>query len=143
MKTSGDHSHPLPERADARQVAVQPLYVEDNLSNRTLVQWVLDRDTDIDLIPATGGEVGLALAKEHRPAVIVLDLHLPDMRGEAVLQRLRADAATRDVPVVVLSADTSERRMRRLSAMGARACLTKPLDLSCFADVISRVSASR
>ena len=143
MKTSGNHSHPVPERVDARRVGVQLLYIEDNLSNRTLVQWILDRDTDIDLIPAAGGKVGLELAREHRPAVIVLDLHLPDMRGEAVLQRLKADAATRDIPVVVLSADTSERRMRRLLAMGACAYLTKPLDLSCFADVISRVSASR
>jgi CheY-like chemotaxis protein len=85
------------------------------------------------------GRLGLDLAREHRPDLILLDLHLPDMAGEEVLARLVAEPATRRIPVVVLSADASGGQMDRLLAAGARAYLTKPIDVRAFIDLIDEL----
>lgn len=138
--------HPLPDDlsvpatvADAEQDHEKPrlLYIEDNQSNLTLIEWILERETDVELISAMRGGAGLDMAREHQPDLIVLDLHLPDMSGEAVLQCLHDDNATRLIPVVVLSADASEKRIERLMRLGARNYLTKPLDIRHFLDVIA------
>ena len=68
------------------------LYVEDNLSNLTLVQRILEPRGDIKLIPAMQGGLALELARCHRPDLILLDLHLPDIPGEEVLRQLQAIA---------------------------------------------------
>ena len=70
------------------------------------------------------------MALQHMPDLIFLDLHLPDTPGEEVLRRLWADTRTREIPVAVLSADATLSQSRRLIAAGARAYLTKPLDIS-------------
>jgi CheY-like chemotaxis protein len=69
--------------------------------------------------------------------MIVLDLHLPDIQGEEVLRRLKADELTREIPVVVLSADASKKQAERLLRLGAREYLTKPLDVQRFLEVIA------
>jgi CheY-like chemotaxis protein len=76
------------------------------------------------------GRRGLELARDHRPGAIVLDLHLPDMPGSDVLGRLREEPRTRDIPVVILSADATPGQTARLVAQGARAYLTKPVDVA-------------
>lgn len=138
--------HPIPNDVSAPVVVADGeqdhekcrlLYIEDNESNLTLIQWILERETDVELISAMRGGPGLELAREHQPDLIVLDLHLPDMSGEAVLQCLHDDDATRRIPVVVLSADASEKRIKRLLRLGARNYLTKPLDIRHFLDVIA------
>jgi len=106
------------------------LYVEDNASNLRLVERVLGEHTTMRLIPAMQGRLGLALAREHRPDLILLDLHLPDMLGEDVLRQMRDDAILRETPVIVLSADATPGQIKRLLALGARAYLTKPLDVT-------------
>ncbi len=105
------------------------LYVEDNLSNVRLVEHVLARRPQVRLLTAMQGRLGLDLAREHRPGLILLDLQLPDIPGDEVLRRLREDPRTRGVPVVVLSADASPGQVRRLLDAGARAYLTKPMDV--------------
>ena len=104
------------------------LHIEDNLSNLELVERILGRFPSIRLISATRGEHGVELARERRPDLILLDLHLPDIWGDEVLRKLRADSATCDIPVVLLSADATGDQARRLLALGARNYLTKPLD---------------
>jgi signal transduction histidine kinase/AmiR/NasT family two-component response regulator len=113
------------------------LYIEDNLSNLTLVQRILERRPAIELIPAMQGTIGLELAHEHHPDLIVLDLHLPGMPGEEVLKRLKADNTTSAIPVIVLSADASPRQIQRLLRLGAEDYLTKPLDVHRFLEVIT------
>jgi CheY-like chemotaxis protein len=83
-------------------------------------------------VPALQGRIGLELAREHDFDLILLDLHLPDMKGEDVLRELRADPRTSGVPVLVISADATPRQISRLQQAGARAYLTKPLDLNQF-----------
>jgi len=113
------------------------LYVEDNLSNLTLVERILERQSGVELIPAMQGTIGLELAREHRPALIVLDLHLPDMSGAEVLARLKAHRLTREIPVVVLTADASKGQSDHLKSLGAAEYLTKPLDVRRFLEVIA------
>ena len=75
------------------------------------------------------GRLGLSLAREHRPDLILVDLHLPDISGEDVLREVKDDPVLARTPVIVLSADATPGQVRRLVAAGARAYLTKPLDV--------------
>jgi PAS domain S-box-containing protein len=118
------------------------LYIEDNLSNLKLIQGVLERRSEIRLISAMHGRMGLDLAKQHRPDVILLDLQLPDMSGRQILAALKADVATREIPVVVISADATKGQIRELLAAGAFAYLTKPLDVQQFLQVLDASSTS-
>jgi CheY-like chemotaxis protein len=117
------------------------LYVEDNLSNLTLVQRILARRHDVELIPAMQGGLALDLARLHRPHMILLDLHLPDIPGEEVLRQLRQLPDCRNIPVVVLSADATPGQMDKLLAAGAHAYITKPLNIKPFIEVVDEVLA--
>jgi CheY-like chemotaxis protein len=77
------------------------------------------------------------LARQHQPDLIVLDVHLPDLPGIEVLRRLKAQKDTRDIPVVVLSADASVQQIKALRDAGACDYLTKPLDVRRFLDVLA------
>ena len=113
------------------------LYIEDNLSNFKLIDHVFADRPAVELVPAMQGEIGLELARQHGPDLILLDLHLPGMPGNEVLRRLKAEPATREIPVVVLSADATDRQVERVLAAGAHAYLTKPLDIERFLDVVN------
>jgi CheY-like chemotaxis protein len=119
------------------------LYIEDNLSNITLIEQTLAEQPEIKLITAMRGQLGIELARQHSPDLILLDLHLPDLPGWEVLARLQRDAATREIPVVVISADVTSRQIKRLMAAGARAYLTKPFDMQEFFQIIEQTSAPR
>jgi signal transduction histidine kinase/FixJ family two-component response regulator len=106
------------------------LLIEDNLSNLKLIERILKARPGVGLLSAMQGGLGLELARQHRPDLILLDLHLPDIPGDEVLHRLRADPATREIPIVVVSADATDGRIRRLREAGATAYLTKPLDVA-------------
>jgi CheY-like chemotaxis protein len=84
------------------------------------------------------GSRGLELARDHRPQLILLDLHLPDMSGSEVLERLRHDPRTRSIPIVILSADATAGQVTRLLEQGAAAYLTKPLDVHELLTLVDR-----
>ncbi|MDE3086440.1 MAG: PAS domain S-box protein [Acidobacteriota bacterium] len=115
------------------------LHIEDNLANLELVDQVLSRSGTVDLRAAMFGGLGLELAREERPDLVLLDLHLPDMPGADVLERLRQDPATATVPVVVVSADATPEQVRGLRDKGVLAYLTKPIDLQELLAVVDRV----
>jgi PAS domain S-box-containing protein len=117
------------------------LYVEDNLANFELVERVLESRPDLELLTTMNGNLAFELAQQHRPDLVLLDLHLPGMSGEDVLRRLKRDPATRDIPVVVVSADATERRIKDLLAAGAVEYLTKPLDIHRFVAVVDETLA--
>jgi signal transduction histidine kinase/CheY-like chemotaxis protein len=106
------------------------LYIEDNPSNFRLVEQLFSDRPDVRVIPAQQGGVGLDLARAHHPDLILLDLNLPDMSGAEVLERLLIDPITERIPVVILSADATQRDLGRLRSAGARDFLSKPLDLA-------------
>ena len=114
------------------------LYVEDNLSNLTLVEQILERYSGIELLSAMQGTLGLDLARKRQLHLIILDLHLPDMSGMEVLKRLKCERATRDIPVVMLTADASKSQAEHARVLGASEYLTKPLDVVSFIATIAR-----
>jgi CheY-like chemotaxis protein len=118
-----------PKAAKAPESPLTVLYIEDNLSNLQLVERVLSRRPGVRLISAMRPQLGLDLAAEHDPDLILLDLHLPDMPGQEVLRRLRAEPRTAQVPVIILSADARPSLIQALLDQGVRAFLTKPLDV--------------
>jgi len=132
---------PSAHGSDAGIVAGTVLYIEDNPSNLRLVERIVTRRPGVRLLSAVQGRRGLELARAHRPDVIVLDLHLPDISGQEVLAQLRADAATREIPVVVLSADATPGQATRLLREGAQHYLTKPLSVTQFLDVLDELLA--
>jgi signal transduction histidine kinase/CheY-like chemotaxis protein len=117
------------------------VYIEDNLSNLRLVERLLERRGDIELVAAMQGRLGLELVRQHEPVAVLLDLHLPDIDGEEVLRQLRLDPATAGIPVVMLSAEATPGHAQRLVAAGASTYLTKPLDVRLFMAVIDQLVA--
>lgn len=121
---------PVPTETIGRLRTV--LYIEDNLSSLRLVESLLRRRGQVQLLTATHGRMGLDLALEHHPDVVFLDLNLPDLHGTDVLARLKADPDTRATPVIILSADATKGQTERLLSAGAAAFLTKPIDVKVF-----------
>ncbi|MGH7277552.1 MAG: ATP-binding protein, partial [Candidatus Rokuibacteriota bacterium] len=119
------------------------LYIEDNMANLRLFERLMGRRPGLTLLSAIQGSQGLDLARAHRPGVIILDLHLPDVPGEEVLARLREDAATREIPVIILSADATPGQIARLMAQGASAYLTKPLDVGQMLSLLDDIFGAR
>jgi signal transduction histidine kinase/ActR/RegA family two-component response regulator len=121
---------------ELRKPAMTLLYVEDNPANVEVVTRYLASRERARLLIAVSGAEGLAAAAEHKPDLVVLDLHLTDMTGDQVLGRMLANPETTDIPVAVLSADASPRVIRRLLSSGACAYLTKPLDLARLGELL-------
>jgi CheY-like chemotaxis protein len=119
------------------------LYIEDNLANLRLIERALDHRPGLILLTAMQGSLGLDLARQHQPDLILLDLHLPDMPGDEVLRHLRGDPRTQRIPVIVISADATPGQIRNLLATGARAYLTKPIDVSRFFEAVDQALAER
>jgi len=117
------------------------LYIEDNPANVEVVARYLGGRDHTRLLTATSGSEGMDVAAEHRPDIVLLDLHLPDISGDQVLGRLATEPETDGIPVAVLSADASPRVIRRLLAAGAFAYLTKPLDLGRLGDLLDSFEA--
>jgi len=114
------------------------LYIEDTVANVRLVEEILRSRPDVRVLPAAMGGLGIELATEHEPDLILLDLHLPDIGGEQVLRFLRSDRRTREIPVVVLSADATDRVPDGLLDAGAQSYLTKPIGVRDLLEVVDR-----
>jgi PAS domain S-box-containing protein len=137
-----------PDGADSPEEAPQPtwpsgprrvLLIEDNLANLKLIQALIADRAHIELLPAMTGGLGVGLAREHRPDLILLDQHLPDATGTELLHRLKAHPETRAIPVVIVSADATPGQIRRMRDLGAVDYLTKPLDIPRFLRVLDGV----
>jgi CheY-like chemotaxis protein len=90
---------------------------------------ILEQRPAVRFITAVNGHLGLELAREYRPDVVLLDLRLPDMSGEEVLIRIRQDPDLRLTSVLVLSAHAYPEHIARLMAAGAQGYITKPIDV--------------
>lgn len=106
------------------------LYVEDHEPNVFLVEAIFSSRADIRVITAATGSAGLRFAEEHRPDVVLLDLHLPDMRGEQFLQQMREISHLAKTPVIVLTADVACDPSGKLSVLGIAEFISKPFDIS-------------
>lgn len=116
------------------------LHVEDDPASATLVERILAQRGDIDIVAATNGCDALDLARDHRPALILLDRHLPgDLDGDDVLEQLRDDPATACIPVVMISANPAPDQIHLFLRAGAAAYLTKPIDIPRMVEVVGEV----
>ena len=114
------------------------LYIEDNLSNLALVKSILARRKSISLATAPDGHEGIELALRLRPDLILLDVNLPDLDGYDVLTSLRTDPSTSSIPIVMVSADATQRQIERFKRAGALDYVTKPLDVQRFLRAVDR-----
>jgi PAS domain S-box-containing protein len=133
------------EDADASFVDSQGasvvLLIEDNPSNAKLIDRILAGRGRTRLITAMQGRMGLELAAQHRPDVILLDINLPDISGHEVLRRLRSDPRTEGIPVVMVSADATPHQVDRMLEAGARGYLTKPVDVRRLLSLLDEMTA--
>ena len=123
-----------PATIQTRQLVV--LHIEDNEPNQRLIEMLLSQRPALRLLTASRGGEGLELAQKHHPDLILLDVHLPDTSGENVLHDLRADEGTRDVPVVIVSADAASIKHHQLHAIGANSYLLKPFNVAQFLKIL-------
>ncbi|AZF10830.1 Sensory box histidine kinase/response regulator [Pseudomonas sp. R2-37-08W] len=108
------------------------LCIEDNLSSLALIETLLQRRPGIRLLSSMQGQLGLDLAAQHAPQLILLDVALPDIDGLKVLQRLRQSPISRDTPVLMITADASDLTRQALLKAGATAVLNKPINVPGF-----------
>ena len=101
------------------------LYVEDNEMNRQIVRDLLKRTT-YKLIEAFDGEAGVAMALEHRPDLILMDIQLPKISGMEATRRLRADPATVNTPIVTITSFALSGDEQKAKEAGATAYLANP-----------------
>ncbi|VVN69811.1 ATP-binding protein [Pseudomonas fluorescens] len=108
------------------------LCIEDNLASLALIETLLQRRTGIKLLSSMQGQLGLDLAVQHAPQLILLDVFLPDIDGLNVLLQLRQSSITRNIPVLMITADASELTRQALLEAGATAVLSKPIHVPSF-----------
>jgi two-component system cell cycle response regulator DivK len=113
------------------------LIVEDNEVNLRLARDVLQYHGFRTLEAMTAAE-GIALALQHRPDLVLMDIRLPDMDGVSALQQLREDPATKSITVVALTASVLPADRERLSAAGFDGYLAKPIEVRAFPDQVRR-----
>lgn len=129
---------------------VEVLLVEDTpedaeLTMRTLKKhslannlvWVKDGAEALDFLFGTGPYAGRTT--DNVPRVILLDLHLPKLDGMEVLRRIKANAVTRLIPVVVLTSSTEESDMRECYGLGVNSFVSKPVEFDAFMKVVGKL----
>jgi CheY-like chemotaxis protein len=107
---------------------VKILVVEDDRSIQMVLELVFTRMAKCEVVLASDGTEGLAMIQKHKPDVVLLDLMLPGMDGFEVCQRSKADEATRQVPIIFLTAQPQPAAVARALALGAAGYLVKPFD---------------
>jgi len=109
------------------------LCIEDNSSNIELIEHILESQRpNIRLISNTNGRQVISMCIDHKPDLILLDLNLPDIHGSEVIKILQNNTETKNIPVVVVSADAMPQQLNSLIQSGAKKYLTKPLDIKEF-----------
>ena len=138
---------PRPNHTSAAALLPQPLpaaggrllYIEDNEVNLLIVSELVKGRSDIQFSTAEDGASGLAAARALQPDLILLDMHLPDMDGHAVLRQLRANPATAGIRCIALSANAMPEDIRNARRNGFDDYWTKPLDLKAFMRALDRL----
>ena len=113
------------------------LYVEDNPANMRLVEKIIARIPDINLLTAVNGSLGLAMAQDYLPDVILMDINLPGINGFEALKMLRADPVTEHIPVIAISANAMLLDIEKGLRAGFFSYITKPIKVDQFTHALS------
>ena len=111
------------------------LIVEDNEKNLKLVRDVL-QVKGFSTLEAGTAEDGILLAREHKPDLILMDIHLPGISGIEALKVLRAEAATAGIPVIAVTASVMQQDRKQITEAGFDAYVGKPINLKEFLDAV-------
>ena len=114
------------------------LVVEDNDKNRKLVRDVLTFK-GYEIIEAETGEEGVRLAQERRPRLVLMDIRLPGIDGIEALGQLRAEEATREIPIMAMTASVMTADRQKITDAGFDAFQSKPLKVSNFVAAVERL----
>ncbi|MGZ3159966.1 MAG: ATP-binding response regulator, partial [Burkholderiaceae bacterium] len=112
------------------------LYVEDNPANLALVEQLIARRTDLKLITAIDGHLGIQMARAYRPDVILMDINLPGISGFGALEVLHRDPTTAHIPIMALSANAVPRDIEKGLEAGFFRYLTKPIKVNEFMEAL-------
>ncbi|MGH2450106.1 MAG: response regulator [Candidatus Limnocylindria bacterium] len=126
----------MTDRSDGELV----LIVEDNEKNMKLARDIL-RYHGFTTIEATTGEDGVALARERRPALILMDIQLPGIDGVMALERIRQAAETARIPIVAMTASVMKEDRERFDKAGFDGFITKPIDVKRFPEQVREIMA--
>ncbi|AMM23525.1 response regulator [Variovorax sp. PAMC 28711] len=118
------------------------LCVEDNPANLLLIEKLIARRPDIQLLSAKDGERGVEMARRHRPQVILMDINLPGMSGLDALRALAGDTRTARMPVIALSANAMARDIEKGLEAGFFRYLTKPIKVDEFMETLDSALTS-
>lgn len=114
------------------------LVVEDHPANRKLVCDLLRR-AGHEVLEATNADEGIPMAREQRPDLVVMDIQMPGTDGLTATRLLKADAVTRSIPVLVLTAHAMAGDEQRFKEGGCDAYLPKPLRYRPFLELVERL----
>jgi CheY-like chemotaxis protein len=128
----------IPDGAPIRTI----LYVEDNPANLELVEQIVARRSDLRLLSAADGEIGLEYARAYLPTLILMDINLPGISGIDAMNALKADPATAHIPIIALSANAVPRDIDKAIEAGFSDYLTKPINVARFMTVLDGALAS-
>ena len=119
------------------------LYIEDNDDNLYMLQLRFDVLGGYEIISATDGAAGLAMAAAERPDLILMDLNLPEVDGWEAARRLKADPLTRDIPIIALSAHAMAGDREKALATGCDDFDTKPVEFDRLLAKIEQALAAK
>ena len=125
------------ERQERSDIECTILYIEDNPANLQLMEAIIDGIDHLTLISAPDAELGISMADEHSPNIILMDINLPGMDGIAATKILGTMESTKDIPVIAVSAAAMKKDVDRAMAEGFKAYLTKPFDIKKVVDTIN------
>ena len=114
------------------------LIVEDNEKNRILARDVLE-SRGYETLETTTGEEGIRLAREHQPALVLLDIHLPGIDGIETFRQLRSDPATAAIPVIAVTASAMPDDQTHIEEVGFDRYLSKPINIKLFLGAVKEV----
>ena len=117
------------------------LYVEDNPANMKLVEQLIARRHDIQLLTAIDGTIGVKIARESLPTVILMDINLPGISGVEAMKILHEDPTTVHIPIVALSANALPRDIEKGMEAGFFCYLTKPIKVNEFMETVNQALA--
>lgn len=120
----------MPRMLPAGLKNLDVLYIEDSTIDSVLMELIARRTRCNQIHSVMTAEIGLQIAAEYKPRLILIDIFLPGMDGLQAIRRLKSDAATRDIPVIAVSSDDSSELNIRAHAAGCDDFITKPLDIN-------------
>ncbi|MEC5216300.1 signal transduction histidine kinase/ActR/RegA family two-component response regulator [Actimicrobium sp. GrIS 1.19] len=118
------------------------LYVEDNTANLDLVEQLIARRPNLQLLSAANGSLGVEFARAHQPALVLMDINLPGISGVTAMKILQADPSTAHIPVIALSANAMPNEIQRGLDAGFARYLTKPIKVNEFMETLDEMLAS-